>query len=119
MKIKKNFDSKNILLAITIILFFTMYILGMIIYHDRGFANLQNFLNLFISNAGLIVISAGMTIVMITGGIDISVGSFVALTCMMLADLMENKGASVGFSIVFVLVIGIILGSYKVGLYLI
>ncbi len=110
MKIKKNFDSKNILLAITIILFFTMYILGMIIYHDRGFANLQNFLNLFISNAGLIVISAGMTVVMITGGIDISVGSFVALTCMMLADLMENKGASVGFSIVFVLVIGIIFG---------
>jgi len=110
MKIKKQFDSKKILLIITIVLFFSMYTAGMIVFHDNGFGNLQNFLNLFISNAGLIVISAGMTIVMITGGIDISVGSFVALACMMLADLMENKGFNAFSSIVFVIVIGIIFG---------
>ena len=36
-----------------------------------------------------------MTIVMITGGIDISVGSVVAMVCMMLAWMMErgNIGA--------------------------
>lgn len=59
---------------ITIALFVVMYIAGMIIFKDKGFANPQMFLNLFISNAGLIVIGCGMTIVMITGGIDISVG---------------------------------------------
>ncbi|MCH3917565.1 MAG: sugar ABC transporter permease YjfF [Spirochaetia bacterium] len=110
MKLKKHFDSKTVLLWITILLFFSMYIIGMVIYHDRGFANLQNFLNLFISNAGLIVISAGMTVVMITGGIDISVGSFVAMACMILADLMENKGLDASTAIFFVLIVGIVFG---------
>lgn len=110
MKIKRQFESKAILLWITIILFFVMYSIGMIIYHDRGFTNLQNFLNLFISNAALIVVGAGMTVVMITGGIDISVGSFIAMACMMLASLMETKGFSVGSSIIIVLITGIIFG---------
>ena len=47
----------------------------MIIFADKGFAKPQMFLNLFVSNAGLLVIACGLTIVMITGGIDISVDS--------------------------------------------
>lgn len=50
------------------------------------------FTNLFINNAGLIVIGCGMTIVMITGGIDISVGSVTALVCMASAYAMEIRG---------------------------
>ena len=110
MKIKKQFDSKTVLLWITIILFFALYSLGMILYHERGFANLQNFLNLFISNAGLIVIGAGMTVVMITGGIDISVGSFVAMACMMLASLIENNGLNTASAMIIVLIVGLIFG---------
>ena len=49
------------------------------------------FLNLFISNAGLLVIAMGQTIVMITGGIDISVGSVTALVCMLCAYDMEKE----------------------------
>ncbi len=79
---------------ITIVLFFVMYAAGMVIFADKGFAKPQMFLNLFVSNAGLLVISCGLTIVMITGGIDISVGSVTALVCMVMADLMENKGVS-------------------------
>ena len=73
---------------VTIVLFIVMYVIGCILFSDQGFAKTQNFLNLFISNAGLIVIGIGMTVVMITGGIDISVGSFVAMGCMMLAWMM-------------------------------
>ena len=80
---KKRLDGNSFLLAVTIILFFVMYIVGIIMFGGRGFAKVQNFLNLFISNAGLIVVATGMTIVMITGGIDISVGSVVAMVCMM------------------------------------
>lgn len=79
---------------ITIALFAVMYIAGMIIFNDKGFAKPQMFMNLFISNAGLIVIGCGMTLVMITGGIDISVGSVTALVCMSAAYAMENKGMS-------------------------
>ena len=71
---KKKMTGNGFLLLITIALFAVMYIAGMIIFADKGFAKPQMFLNLFVSNAGLLVIACGLTIVMITGGIDISVG---------------------------------------------
>lgn len=110
MKNKGKTDGKVFLLVITIALFVTMYIAGIIIFNGKGFAKPQVFLNLFISNAGLIVIAAGMTMVMITGGIDISVGSVVALTCMMLAWMMEAKGIGAVPALLTVLVMGIFFG---------
>ena len=86
---KKKMTGNGFLLLITIALFAVMYIAGMIIFADKGFAKPQMFLNLFVSNAGLLVIACGLTIVMITGGIDISVGSVMSLyagvCCMILA----------------------------------
>jgi ribose/xylose/arabinose/galactoside ABC-type transport system permease subunit len=110
MKSRGKADGKIFLLMITIALFVGMYIAGILIFKSKGFAKPQVFLNLFISNAGLIVIAAGMTMIMITGGIDISVGSVVALTCMMLAWMMENKGIGAVPALLTVLVIGIFFG---------
>ncbi len=110
MKNRGKTDGKIFLLMITIVLFVTMYIVGIIIFNSKGFAKPQVFLNLFISNAGLIVIAAGMTMVMITGGIDISVGSVVALTCMMLAWMMEIKGIGAVPALLAVLTMGIFFG---------
>ena len=110
MKNRGKTDGKIFLLMITIVLFVTMYIVGIIIFNSKGFAKPQVFLNLFISNAGLIVIAAGMTMVMITGGIDISVGSVVALTCMMLAWMMEIKGIGAVPALLAVLIMGIFFG---------
>lgn len=107
---KGKIDGKVFLLIITIVLFAVMYLAGIIIFQSKGFAKPQVFLNLFISNAGLIVIAAGMTMVMITGGIDISVGSVVALTCMMLAWMMEMKGVGAIPALVIVLLMGILFG---------
>lgn len=107
---KKKINSNTFLLIITIVLFVVMYVAGMIIFSEQGFAKPQMFLNLFISNAGLIVIGCGMTLVMITGGIDISVGSVTALVCMVSAYVMENKGMSAWMAVFFSLVIGICFG---------
>ena len=107
---KKKLDGNSFLLVVTIVLFFAMYIVSIIMFGDRGFAKVQNFLNLFISNAGLIVVATGMTIVMITGGIDISVGSVVALICMMLAWMMEKAGIGAVPAIIIVLVTGCVFG---------
>lgn len=110
-KIKSNkLSANNFLLMITIGLFLVMYIAGMIVFRDKGFANPQMFLNLFINNAGLIVIACGMTIVMITGGIDISVGSVTALVCMVCALQMEQKGASAYTAVIYALLIGLAFG---------
>jgi Ribose/xylose/arabinose/galactoside ABC-type transport systems, permease components len=109
-KTKKKFSSNSFLLLITILLFIVMYVAGMMVFSDKGFAKPQMFLNLFISNAGLIVIGCGMTMVMITGGIDISVGSVTALVCMSAAFAMENKGMSAYTALALSLVIGILFG---------
>ena len=106
----KKISSNTFLLLITIALFAVMYIAGMIIFADKGFAKSQMFLNLFISNAGLLVIGCGMTLVMITGGIDISVGSVTALVCMASAFAMENKGMSAYMAVAISLLIGILFG---------
>ena len=106
MKLKQN----SFLLLVTILLFFIMYGIGCVLFNAQGFSKTQNFLNLFISNAGLIVIGIGMTIVMITGGIDISVGSFVAMGCMMLAWMMEKGGIGAVPAVLIVLVTGIVFG---------
>ena len=79
---KKKISATGFLLIITIALFVVMYAAGMVVFSDKGFAKPQMFFNLFVSNAGLLVIALGQTIVMITGGIDISVGSVTALVCM-------------------------------------
>ena len=110
MKNRRKLNQTSFLLMVTIVLFIVMYVIGCILFSDQGFAKTQNFLNLFISNAGLIVIGIGMTVVMITGGIDISVGSFVAMGCMMLAWMMERGGIGAVPSVLIVLVTGIVFG---------
>jgi simple sugar transport system permease protein len=109
-KIKLKLNSNTFLLMITILLFLAMYITGMIVFYEDGFAKPQMFLNLFISNAGLIVIGCGLTLVMITGGIDISVGSVTALVCMSAAFAMENKGYNAYVAVAISLGIGLLFG---------
>ena len=107
---KRKINGNTFLLMITILLFAVMYIAGMIIFEDKGFAKPQMFLNLFVSNAGLLVIAVGQTIVMITGGIDISVGSVTALVCMAVANQMENHGMNAYLAVVLALGIGLLYG---------
>lgn len=107
---KLKLSGNNILLLITVLLFVVMYIAGCIVYADKGFTHLQTFLNILINNAGLICITAGMTCVMLTGGIDISVGSVVAMDCMFMAVGIEQWGMKSPVLMVLVLLIGIVFG---------
>lgn len=106
----RKINGNTFLLIITIVLFAIMYIAGMVIFADKGFAKPQMFLNLFISNAGLLVMAMGLTIVMIAGGIDISVGSVTALVCMVCAKQMETNGASAGMAVLIAIAIGLAFG---------
>ncbi|MCR5603616.1 MAG: sugar ABC transporter permease YjfF [Lachnospiraceae bacterium] len=106
-KIKLN--SHTILLLITVALFIALYLLGCILYSKKGFTHLQTFLNILITNAGLICIASGMTCVMLTAGIDISVGGLVAMDCMMLA-VGINSGIPAPVMVLLVLVTGLVFG---------
>lgn len=115
---KKNLNQNSVLVAITILLFVLMYIIGCIMYSGKGFTHLQTFINILINNAGLICVACGMTCVMISGGIDISVGSLIALDCMIISVGLARWGWTTGQLIILVLGIGIVFGlvqGYLVG----
>lgn len=99
----------NLLLAITIVIFFAMYI-GAVVIQGGGFTKPQMFFNILNSNAALIITSIGMSIVMISGGIDISVGGVVALVSMSCAVHLDMKGGSVFGSMLIALGIGLAFG---------
>ena len=107
---KKKINSNTLLLLITIGLFVLMYVIGCIIYANKGFTHLQTFLNILINNSGLLCVTCGMTCVMLTAGIDISVGSLIAMDCMILAAGMERWGWSPLALVLLVLAIGIVFG---------
>ncbi len=107
---KTKLNGNSLLLVITIVLFFVMYLGGCLVYSAKGFAHLQTFLNILINNAGLICVASGMTCVMLTGGIDISVGSLVAVDCMFLAVGIEQWGMSSPLLMVLVLIMGLVFG---------
>ncbi|WP_447729897.1 galactofuranose ABC transporter, permease protein YjfF [Pseudoxanthomonas suwonensis] len=77
---------------------------GGILY--EGFLSPQVFLNLLIDNAFLLIVAVGMTFVILTGGIDLSVGAVVAFTTVLLASLVEKHGWHPLAAIPLVLAIG-------------
>ena len=89
-----NMSDTNLLLTITIVIFFLMYI-GAIIFQGKGFLKPQTFFNILNNNAALIIAACGMSIVMINGGIDISVGGVAALVSMCCAVHLDKMGGSV------------------------
>ncbi len=109
---REPISNTNLLLTITICTFFGMYILAMLVW-GGGFLNPQQFLDIFNNNAFLIVISCGMTVVMIAGGIDISVGGITALVTMSCVVLLDDQGASVVGSMALALGIGLLFGMVQ------
>lgn len=92
----------------TLTLLALMYGLGVLNY--RGFSDTQVLLNVLIDNSFLLVVAIGMTFVILTGGIDLSVGAVVALTTMLSASLLEERGWPAAVVLPLVLLIGAGLG---------
>ena len=105
----RRIDPKFVPLAATIALFIAMAAFGSFFYN--GFFSLQVFLNLLIDNAFLCIVAVGMTFVILSGGIDLSVGSVIALTTMVSAWLVEKHQWSPLLVIPLVLLMGTLFGA--------
>ncbi|MCR4755790.1 MAG: sugar ABC transporter permease YjfF [Lachnospiraceae bacterium] len=105
----KDMTDTNLLLTITIVVFFLMYI-GAIVFQGKGFLKPQTFFNILNTNAALIILACGMSLVMITGGIDISVGGVTALVSMCCAVYLDYKGGNVAVSMLIAILIGLAYG---------
>ena len=106
-------SNTKMLMLIAIGIFVLMYVAAMLFIGKR-FLNLQEIFNLLNNNAYLIILGCSLTIVMIGGGIDISVGGVVCLTAMSVAKFLQSSGIE-GFpgvllSILLALGIGLLFG---------
>ncbi|MCJ7843239.1 sugar ABC transporter permease YjfF [Lederbergia sp. NSJ-179] len=110
MKFKFTIKENHIFILATILLIVMLYGYGSLSF--TGFFSTQVFFNLFIDNAYLIIIATGMAFVIITGGIDLSVGAFVAFISMVSAALLE-QGFNAYVVIFFMLLIGILFGAFQ------
>lgn len=106
---KEPLTDTNLLLTITICIFFGMYCMAMVVW-GGGFLKPQQLFDIFNNNASLIIIACGLTIVMITGGIDISVGGITALVVMSCVVHLDDQGGSVVTAILMALGIGLAFG---------
>src|SRR5690606_21063946 len=83
-------DPRYASLAVTVSLFVAMSVAGGVLYD--GFLRPQVFLNLLIDNSFLLIVAVGMTFVILTGGIDLSVGAVIAFSTVLLASLVQHHG---------------------------
>lgn len=70
------------------------------------FFSIFNFINIFVQISVISIIAAGMTFVILTGGIDLSVGSTVAFCGLILGICMVDNGMPVAVGIILALLVG-------------
>ena len=94
-----------------------LVILALIIYflsqQSGAFLTPRNLLNQgrLLSEVGLVALP--MTFIIITGGIDLSVGSILGLCAISLGVLWQGLGVPLGLVIVLVLLIGVLAGAFN------
>lgn len=105
-------NERLIPLAATLLVFLLLYGLGMVQY--RNFASTLVLGNLLTDNAFLITAAIGMTFVILSGGIDLSVGSMIAFVGVGFALLVTQAGwhplAAAGAALVFGVAFGAAMG---------
>ncbi len=111
-KKKVGLSDTVLLLIITIVVFFAMYTFAVLVM-KKGFTKPQAFFNILNAKAALIILSCGLSLVMITGSIDISVGAITGLVSMCCAVYLDFKGGNVVVSLLIALAIGLAFGVFQ------
>lgn len=104
------FKANYLMVYATLGIFALLYLFGALLYGSRGFTSLRTFVLLFSDNAYVGISAVGMTMVLITGGIDLSVGAVASLTGMIIAYGTSVLGLSPLVCILASLAVGVGLG---------
>jgi ribose/xylose/arabinose/galactoside ABC-type transport system permease subunit len=108
-RVQRRVDPRFVPLLGTIAVFVLTAGYGSLAY--PSFFSAQVFLNLLIDNAFLCIVGVGMTFVILSGGIDLSVGAVIALTTMVSAALVEHHHWNAALAIPLVLALGTAFGA--------
>ncbi|WP_336391119.1 galactofuranose ABC transporter, permease protein YjfF [Gallaecimonas xiamenensis] len=96
-------------LGITSLLLLALFTTGA--WQFEGFGSLRVVLNLFTDNAFLLITALGMTLVILSGGIDLSVGAVIALSGVLCALLITKLGWHPLAAFALVLLVGTAFGA--------
>lgn len=107
---RKGLSNTGALLLITISLFVLLYLMALILFKDSNFAKYSVFFNLFNNKAYLLMLALGLTVVIITGSIDISVGGVTGLVSMVIAQMLMDGQINTLWTIPVSLAIGLAFG---------
>ncbi len=107
---RKGLSSAGILLVITVSLFAILYVASSILFVDSNFTKFSVFFNLINNKAYLLMLALGLTVVLISGSIDISVGGVTGLVSMVIATMLQESGVNALWTIPVALSIGIAFG---------
>lgn len=105
-KLKPNLETLPTLAAVAIFV-------GMIIYGEIAYGRIVQFntiSNLLINNAYLIILAVGLTFVILTGGVDLSVGAVIAISSLV-GVMLANSGWNPVVVIVLMVLIGSVFGA--------
>ena len=106
MKKKTNiFQQTEFTLGLIIVILFV----GASVFTDN-FCTLYNVTNLTKQCAIIGVMAAAQTMIIITGGIDISGGAITGLSCMVLALLQRDTGMNMWLTLIIAIVISVAVG---------
>ena len=108
---RQPMSNTKLLMLIAIGIFVCMYAAAMIFIGKR-FLNVQEIFNLLNNNAYLIIIGCSLTIVMIGGGIDISVGGVICLSAMSVAKFLQFSGVEGPLGVVLSILIALGIGLF-------
>ncbi len=91
-------------------------LLAVFVWANGNVANFEGPLTLyylFLDNAPILLIALPMTLVIITGEIDLSVASIMGLSSVMLGILHQDVGLSIPIAGLLVLVVGVLCGAFN------
>lgn len=108
-KRKGGLSDSNLLFLIATCTFVFLYIFAIVAF-GGGFRTFQQFFDLFNNNAALIILACGLSIVMVGGGIDISVGGVTAMITMACAVFLDSSIGNIWTSAGIALGIGLAFG---------
>lgn len=115
MKRREPLNNTQLLTTIAVCIFAVMYIAA-IVTGVQGFEKFQMFFDLLNDNAYLIIISCALSIVMIGGGINISVGGVISLTVMACSIFLNNSAPQNELGIIVTLLLALGIGlAFGVG----
>jgi ribose transport system permease protein len=95
-------------MAGTIVLIFLLFLAGVVL-GDR-FGSVSNVSNIYRYSAPLLFASLGQTLVILIGGVDLSIGSVISLAAVLTSGIIDGKLELVVPVVVGVLILGIAIG---------